>query len=462
MSLSICMIIRNEQENLKKLLPRLQLFLNTGMELIIVDTGSTDESINIVKQYTNNIYTFRWENNFSSARNYSIAKATKDWILILDADEIPKFSPKELKKIISSMEKKDYNSALVFIKFMSKSTFTLDRQIRIFKKSDFVYEGKIFNRLKGKQRLASSNLTIENYGNLLNSSKDKIKKDIELLEEITRKDNSLFYKYQLLNKYFELKEYKKVLDLAGEFVKYLKTAEKINPLYLKAFILAGKAANELKNYDQAIMLYQIVLKYYPKFLDAYLFLAETHSHKKNYEESIKYLEKYIDLHREITGNIFDPTLPPIDTLPLKLQAMRGLLRLYIDEKQPVKFRKYLKDYIKLETDTQRLVKVINTFPPYPELLVDIVKDIKELRMALYGLHIYATKKIKPRNYKHHMIFLYENTKHMTPAEITWFANIMKQLVNKEKAIEIYEKYLNECADSQKEIIRQLIQEERNA
>jgi hypothetical protein len=60
-----------------------------------------------------------------------------------------------------------------------------------------------------------------------------------------------------------------------------------------------------------------------------------------------------------------------------------------------------------------------------------------------------------------MILLYENTKLMTPNELVWFANIMKQLVNKEKTIEIYEKYLNECADSQKAIITELLKKEKS-
>ncbi len=456
------MIVKNEENNLQRLLPQLKKFADKNAELLIVDTGSTDKTMEIAKKYTDKIFQFIWNDDFSKARNFSLSKATKDWVMILDADELITFTTGDVEKIINSLEKKDYNSCLFFIKFInSQNNFTLDRQIRLFKKADFVYEGEIFNKLKGKQKLASSNLIIENFGNF-EINENKIKADIEILKKLADKDDKLFYKFQLLSRYFDLKDYKEVLKLSSSFVSYLKTSKAINPLYLKTFILAGKSAMNLKNYDQSIMLYKIVIKYYPRFLDAYLFLAETYSKKSDYDNSIEYLKRYLDLYEDIQNNVFDPTLPPIDTFSFKLNALRGLLDLLMSAKKPVEFRKYLKDYIISEVDTQRLVKVINSFPPYPELLKEVVLDTKNLRMALYALHIYAIKNIKPKNYKHHMIFLYENTKRMSPNEIVWYANIMKQLVNKQKAIEIYEKYLNECADSQKDLIKKLIEKEKNS
>jgi glycosyltransferase involved in cell wall biosynthesis len=175
MNLSICMIAKNEQENLKKLLPRLKNFTNKSAELIIVDTGSTDNTISIAKKYTDKVFSYEWNDNFAEARNFSISKASNDWIMVLDADEFPAFYPSEVEKIINSMETKDYNSCLFFIKFLHKNgTFTLDRQIRLFKKSDFLYEEKIFNKLKGKQKLASSNLTIENTNTTTDEDEDEI------------------------------------------------------------------------------------------------------------------------------------------------------------------------------------------------------------------------------------------------------------------------------------------------
>ncbi|MEZ4753409.1 MAG: glycosyltransferase [Bdellovibrionota bacterium] len=55
---------------------------------MLVDTGSTDRTIEIAKQYGARVYCRPWDNNFSAARNLSLEIASKDWILVLDADEV--------------------------------------------------------------------------------------------------------------------------------------------------------------------------------------------------------------------------------------------------------------------------------------------------------------------------------------------------------------------------------------
>ena len=82
--LSLCMIVKNEEKLLPGCLESAKDFVD---EIIIVDTGSTDKTIEIAKQYNAKIYEHPWENNFSKHRNQSISYATSDWILYLDADE---------------------------------------------------------------------------------------------------------------------------------------------------------------------------------------------------------------------------------------------------------------------------------------------------------------------------------------------------------------------------------------
>ena len=84
MPISICMIAKNEKNYLEKCLNNIK---NSVDEIIIVDTGSNDKTMEIAKKFTNKVYNFRWNNDFSEARNFSLKKAAKDWILMLDADE---------------------------------------------------------------------------------------------------------------------------------------------------------------------------------------------------------------------------------------------------------------------------------------------------------------------------------------------------------------------------------------
>lgn len=84
-SLSLCMIVKNEEDVLGRCLDCVK---NIADEIIIVDTGSTDHTKEIAKQYTQHVYDFPWINDFSAARNFSFSKAAKDYIMWLDADDI--------------------------------------------------------------------------------------------------------------------------------------------------------------------------------------------------------------------------------------------------------------------------------------------------------------------------------------------------------------------------------------
>ncbi len=84
-SLSVCMIVRNEEDVLARCLDCIQ---GVADEIVIVDTGSIDHTKEIAAHYTPCIYDFPWCDDFAAARNFSFSKATKDYIMWLDADDV--------------------------------------------------------------------------------------------------------------------------------------------------------------------------------------------------------------------------------------------------------------------------------------------------------------------------------------------------------------------------------------
>ena len=84
MKLSACVIVKNEEKNLPRWLHCMQELAD---EIIIVDTGSTDRTVEIAQQAGAQVYTFVWRDDFAAAKNYAIEQATGDWILFLDADD---------------------------------------------------------------------------------------------------------------------------------------------------------------------------------------------------------------------------------------------------------------------------------------------------------------------------------------------------------------------------------------
>ncbi|NGP59447.1 glycosyltransferase [Paenibacillus thiaminolyticus] len=101
-TISLCMIVKNEEESLAKCLSSVK---GIAEEIIIVDTGSTDRTKEIARQFTDRIFDFEWIDDFSAARNYAFSKATKKYILWLDADDIIKEKDRllfiQLKKKLS-------------------------------------------------------------------------------------------------------------------------------------------------------------------------------------------------------------------------------------------------------------------------------------------------------------------------------------------------------------------------
>ena len=93
--LSQCMIVKNEEKNIERALSWAK---SVAFEQIVVDTGSTDRTVEIAEKMGAKVYHFEWINDFSAAKNYAIEQATGNWIAFLDADEY--FTPIDAKKLM--------------------------------------------------------------------------------------------------------------------------------------------------------------------------------------------------------------------------------------------------------------------------------------------------------------------------------------------------------------------------
>ena len=98
-TISLCMITKNEEKFLELCLNSVKSIVD---EIIIVDTGSTDKTKEIAKKFNAKIIDFKWIDDFSAAKNESLKHATRDWVLVLDADEV--IEKKDLDKIKNAIE----------------------------------------------------------------------------------------------------------------------------------------------------------------------------------------------------------------------------------------------------------------------------------------------------------------------------------------------------------------------
>lgn len=111
-TISLCMIIKNEEKVLSRCLDSVADLVD---EMIIVDTGSTDRSKKIAANYTSKIYSYPWTDDFSDARNYSFSKASMDYCMWMDADDILEQNEKE--KFLQLKKSLDPDTEIVMMKY---------------------------------------------------------------------------------------------------------------------------------------------------------------------------------------------------------------------------------------------------------------------------------------------------------------------------------------------------------
>ncbi|MFS0667740.1 glycosyltransferase [Peribacillus frigoritolerans] len=110
-SISLCMIVKDEEESLPTCLASVRELVD---EMIIIDTGSKDNTKQIASAFTDHVYDFEWIDDFSAARNFAFSKATKEYILWLDADDI---LTEENKEKFSTLKKElppHFDSVMMF------------------------------------------------------------------------------------------------------------------------------------------------------------------------------------------------------------------------------------------------------------------------------------------------------------------------------------------------------------
>ncbi len=164
-TLSVCMIVKNEEAFLGRCL---QSVRNHVDEIIIVDTGSTDGTIEIAASYGARIYHHPWENDFSKHRNQSLSYASGRWIFIIDADEeFIASSRRGLREELALAEHEGVDALSMRVESsQSNGTETVcSDSIRLFRANGRIrYEGIVHNQLRGYEKRGVSLGRIVHYG----------------------------------------------------------------------------------------------------------------------------------------------------------------------------------------------------------------------------------------------------------------------------------------------------------
>ena len=164
--LSLCMIVKNEEKNLGSCLDSVKDIVD---EMIILDTGSSDNTVQIAKSFGAEIHNFEWCNDFSAARNESIKFARGKWILWMDADE--QFDDKSKEELNSILKLSQHPMGVnITIRNLSSKNESYGTAFRLFSNhcnihfKNIIHEQVSYSLKEMSAKIVDSNITIDHYG----------------------------------------------------------------------------------------------------------------------------------------------------------------------------------------------------------------------------------------------------------------------------------------------------------
>lgn len=272
-TVSLCMIVKNEEAYLKQCLHSVKGIID---EIILVDTGSNDHTLSIAEKFGAKIYSYEWNDSFADARNFSISKATCDWILFLDADEI--FDQSYQREFINLINDAAFDGYLFTIYNytgkMEDKEYSIHHAFRLMQnRKGYHFTGAIHEQIVSADKEVTilpfdvTTIVIHHYGylNQVIKQKGKRSRNIPLIEEQLREQpDNAFYLFNLANEYLAQQNLPKALELYYQSKENLKDLQAFTTyLYYRMII----CCTLLKKYEEAITLADEILLKYPNFTD---------------------------------------------------------------------------------------------------------------------------------------------------------------------------------------------------
>ncbi|MCI9106484.1 MAG: glycosyltransferase [Lachnospiraceae bacterium] len=292
-TISLCMIVKNEEQVLARCLESVKDIVD---EIVLVDTGSEDKTREIARKYTEKIYEFIWQDDFAAARNEAFAKATMDYCMWLDADDV--LTKENQENLVELKENLDKDTDIVMMKYAvsededGKPLFSYYRERLIRNGRGFRWEGRVHEAIVPSGKIVYSNIVISHRKVKLGDENRNLRIYEKMIKEgvMLSGRNLFYYGRELMNhrRYADAKKaLEQFLDGVGwgenkieaclnlaECCRVLGQREERAKALLRSFLYAkprGEACFELGHYfqeqsqwQQAIFWYETALKIKPE------------------------------------------------------------------------------------------------------------------------------------------------------------------------------------------------------
>lgn len=304
-SISMCMIVRNEEKFLPKCLESVK---GLADEIIIVDTGSTDRTVEIAKKAGAKVLNYGWDDDTARARNTGLREAKGDWVLILDADEaIGKESFEPIRKLtgmdfdafyLMQLNYTDNMKDMNYVPLAGKTPYSMDFSgffpveiIRFFRnRKGIEFTSIVHERLnesikKLGLKAARTDIPIHHYQFLKGEAEMK-RKQLAFLRLFEKKakefpnDEKIYHDMGIIYYNHENDE-KKAIEC-------FEKAIKLNPKYLAPMFSLANIYSRKKDNAKAKEMYGKILAADPKHSQTHFNLGNIHAMEKNFRDAIRH------------------------------------------------------------------------------------------------------------------------------------------------------------------------------
>ena len=217
--ISACMIVKNEEEFLPNCLNSIK---DVADEIIIVDTGSSDNTVTIAKEFKAKVYHHPWNDSFSEARNHCLSHASGDWILQIDADE--ELEQADIPKLRLAIRDNRYNGIIIAVQSIIKDGLHTFYHPRVFRRGKGFYKDIIHEQTIIEGERLPTEIRLYHHGYNLDEKKMRTKwqRTTHLLKkQIAQNKHDGFAWFNLIRNYRIQDSFQDGIDAGEEALKIL-------------------------------------------------------------------------------------------------------------------------------------------------------------------------------------------------------------------------------------------------
>lgn len=332
MKVSACIITKNEERNIHDCLESLE---DCADEIIVVDTGSADNTVQIAERHGAKIYRYPWGDDFSAVKNFAIEQASGDWIVFLDADEY--FTKQTRAHLRAAIEQCAPDSDVCGVKIVNIDSDDQNRvmdyfyKIRIFRNGTMRYQGKIHEDLvdtKGKKsryaKIDPEMLTIYHTGYSSGRFKDKCERNLKLLlAQLNGTPSDAEWYGYLADVYYGLKQYEQAAAYA---IKAIKMSPKEISYASRPYRIWINSLRNMKAPDEQIQeAVEAAIAAFADLPDFYFEKSLLEYGQGKYESALFLLQKAFDRHSNYTAietTLFDKDIDLAERVAAQIYEMK--------------------------------------------------------------------------------------------------------------------------------------------